>query len=340
MPTTNEWFAKIVTRMFELMHNVEPDNFDARRYRDVPENAFFFEQHAGFFLFFEQHRNDFHAARSLLADQASQELFDQLLLYRLLGHTHVRLPFDRAAYLRALQTADGWKVETTSDVGLLGPLSIFAVPIGDDVLCLKCWNGNIATGLVNHQYYFRRGGVTIEPSRGDYALDVGGCFGDTALVFARSVGAEGHVYTFDPMPKHCSIMRETFAMNPDFGDRITLFDFGLADKDNQGTGELRQGIDPGARLTDDLPCRTLDSLDLPRVDFVKMDVEGAELMALKGSAQSLRRFKPRLALSLYHRAEDFFAIPLWLDALGVGYRFYLDHYTIHNEETVLYAVAG
>jgi hypothetical protein len=39
----------------------------------------------------------------------------------------------------------------------------------------------------------------------------------------------------------------------------------------------------------------------------------------------------------FGRDEDFFSIPLWIDALGVGYRLFLDHYTIHNEETVLYA---
>ena len=39
---------------------------------------------------------------------------------------------------------------------------------------------------------------------------------------------------------------------------------------------------------------------------------------------------------LYHRAEDLFVIPLYLDQVLEDYEFYLDHYTIHREETVLY----
>ena len=57
-------------------------------------------------------------------------------------------------------------------------------------------------------------------------------------------------------------------------------------------------------------------------------------------SSTIRRWRPNLgAISIYHRPEDFFVIPAWIDSLGLGYRFYLDHYSIHNEETVLYATA-
>ena len=68
-----------------------------------------------------------------------------------------------------------------------------------------------------------------------------------------------------------------------------------------------------------------------------MDIEGSELAALQGAEQTLRQFKPNLAISIYHKFADFFEIPSYLHGLGLGYRFYLDHYTIHAEETVLYA---
>jgi FkbM family methyltransferase len=334
-----EWFGGIIRRMFELVHRIEPDNFDARRYRGIPADAFFVDQHARYLLFLEEHRAEFFAARSLLIDETSRTLFDQLVLFRLLGHLHVRLPFNTPAARNFEAVTSAWKVEDTPDVGMFGPLSIFAVPIDDDVLCFKCWDGNVAANVIFHHYYFDRAGIAIAPTHGDWVLDVGGCFGDTALTFARSVGPSGHVYTFDPMPKHCAIMRETFAMNPTFAERITLFEFGLSDVSNAGGASAPQHIDPGARLSEDLPTRTLDSLELPRIDFIKMDIEGAELMALKGGNQSLRRWKPKLAISLYHRPEDFFTIPLWLESMDLGYRFFLEHYSIHHEETILYAVA-
>ena len=332
----DEWFKWLVTRMFELMHATERDNFDSVRYTGLPESAFYFQRHADYFLFLEQHREEFFATRCLLQDKASQDLFDQLLLFRILGHLHVRLPFNNPPKGNYRETINKWRVDGTDEAGVLGELSVFVVPIGEEAVCVKCWPGNIAANRLFRQYYFDRGGVVVAPVAGDHAIDAGACFGDTALFFACDVGERGHVYSFDPMPKHCEIMRENFNMNPGLGARITVFPFGLSDHGNEGT-PVRSGIDPGARLTDDLPARTIDSLDLLRVDFIKMDVEGSELAALKGGEQTIRRHRPKLAISLYHRPEDFVAIPAWIDSLGVGYKMHLDHYSIHQEETVLYA---
>jgi hypothetical protein len=77
-----------------------------------------------------------------------------------------------------------------------------------------------------------------------------------------------------------------------------------------------------------------------RVDFIKLDIEGSELSALRGADSTLRRFRPRLAIAAYHRPDDLVTIPEYLDSLGVGYRFRLGHFTIHREETVLFAAAA
>lgn len=332
----DEWFNWVVTRMFERMHASERENFDSVRYNGVAENAFFFQTHAEYFLFFEQHRGQFFEARSLLADEPSKDLFDQLVLFRILGHLHVRLPFNTPPKGNYRDMVKKWCVESVEDSARLGQLSLFVVPVGEEALCVKCLPGNIAANALFRQYYFKREHTVIAPAPGDRAVDAGACFGDTALFFACAVGDSGHVYSFDPIPKHCEIMRENFDMNPGLASRITLHPFGLSDRSNAGN-IAHHDIDPGARLTDDLPATTLDSLDLPRTDFIKMDIEGSELAALKGGERTIRRDKPKLAISLYHRPEDFFIIPRWIDSLGVGYRLHLDHYSMHHEETVLYA---
>ncbi|MCP5112307.1 MAG: hypothetical protein GY953_15895, partial [bacterium] len=48
---------------------------------------------------------------------------------------------------------------------------------------------------------------------------------------------------------------------------------------------------------------------LDRVDFIKMDIEGAEQEALRGATGTPLRFRPRLAIASYHREDDFEAIP-------------------------------
>ena len=79
--------------------------------------------------------------------------------------------------------------------------------------------------------------------------------------------------------------------------------------------------------------------EFPKVDFIKMDIEGAEQQALRGAVGCIRRFKPKLAITVYHSLQDFWEIPQWIDNLGLGYSFNLRHFTIHAEETVLFAIA-
>jgi hypothetical protein len=76
---------------------------------------------------------------------------------------------------------------------------------------------------------------------------------------------------------------------------------------------------------------------IPKVDFIKMDIEGAELSALRGAVETLKTSKPKLAIAVYHDVNDLVQIPTFLSELNLGYRFHLDHYTIHSEETVLFA---
>lgn len=78
---------------------------------------------------------------------------------------------------------------------------------------------------------------------------------------------------------------------------------------------------------------------LDRLDFIKMDIEGAELAALQGAEQSIRAYRPTLAICVYHKLPDFYEIPQYIDGLGLGYKFYLQHSTVHGDETVLFASA-
>jgi len=339
----DRWLNDIVFRMFELMHRTEEDNFAADRYRELSPNAFYYQRHASYFVFFLRNVQGFFHTRQLLEDEASRELFDRLILYRVLGHTHVRLPFNTPANRAHPATAQSWWVEDTSDTGPFGPLAIYRVPGVDGDIKVKGWNANITWTFLYRQYFLDRGDIHIKAKPGDQVIDAGGCFGDTAIGFADVVGERGHVHVFDPLPKHCAIMRQQVAMNPALASRISIYPAGLSDSGNDVALLAEDGvINPGARVdADAMPMTTIDTIaldKLPSVDFIKMDIEGSELAALRGAEGSIRRWRPRLAISLYHRPEDFFTIPAWIDSLGVGYRFFLDHYSIHHEETVLYAM--
>ena len=55
------------------------------------------------------------------------------------------------------------------------------------------------------------------------------------------------------------------------------------------------------------------------------------------SGTTIKKHRPKLAIAIYHSLDDFVNIPKWLIGLDLGYKFYLGHYTIHAEETVLFA---
>jgi hypothetical protein len=72
--------------------------------------------------------------------------------------------------------------------------------------------------------------------------------------------------------------------------------------------------------------------------FIKMDIEGAEIEAIHGSADIIQSDKPDLAISIYHKIEHLWRIPMLLKSLNRNYKFYLRSHEHYNQETILYAV--
>jgi FkbM family methyltransferase len=75
-----------------------------------------------------------------------------------------------------------------------------------------------------------------------------------------------------------------------------------------------------------------------RATIIKMDIEGAELNALKGAEQTIRKHKPKLAISIYHKADDFITIPQYIKSLVSGYKLYFRIHKCGTIDSVLYAV--
>lgn len=178
---------------------------------------------------------------------------------------------------------------------------------------------------------YRSAEVSVQP--GDVVLDCGASVG----VFARKALRAGarKVIAIEPAPTAIECVRRNAAMEP-HGDRVVAYAKGVWDKDDfltmSASDTLSGGfVDSGAltAATIKLPLTTIDKLSaelsLDRVDFIKMDIEGAEGPALEGARETLRKYRPRLAISGYHNHEDGENLPAIVSRLQPGYRYYCDH---------------
>lgn len=68
--------------------------------------------------------------------------------------------------------------------------------------------------------------------------------------------------------------------------------------------------------------------NLPRVDYIKLDIEGAELDMLHGAAKTITRWKPKMAVSAYHKIEDLWTLAPYIKSLRPDYEFAFRHYRI------------
>lgn len=295
------------------------------------------------------HVMDFEWLYKCLEDDESCNLLVQVQLYRALGQRHIKLPLNNRDYWSKIEAAEelaagaeamdlgfmGWKAYKMQLDNMGYPLQVFFLP--------RC----VVNTLLLQQYRCQTANSTIEVVEGDIVIDGGGCHGDTALYFALKAGGTGQVFSFEFMPENLSTFHRNMALNPDIAKRIKLVENPLWEHSGdklyiEGGGPStcvrNESTDPNAKQIETISIDDLvRARGLPKLDFIKMDIEGAELQALKGAEKSIRQFRPKMAISIYHKPEDFWAIPQYIAGLGLGYRFALRHFTIHQEETVLFA---
>lgn len=304
-------------------------------------------------VYFLCHAKKFFKSCQLLCDQVSKELFINNILYKLLGKNHIQIKEKNnwVSEKILLDTANQFYSAPSNfshrkhpEFGELNHYK--SIPTERGNINLDCWLNNVMCIALKKQYYFSRNNINIKPELGDIVIDGGGCFGDTSVFFAKSVGATGKVYVFDPLPIHGAVIQKNISQN-NLESCITYLPYAISESSNNTkyNENLIHAIDPGFRILDEssFPIISIDEFvqqyKVSKINFIKMDIEGHELLALKGAIQTIKKFMPKLAISIYHRREDFHAIPLWLNKITDGYQYYIDHYTIHAEETVLYAIA-
>lgn len=294
---------------------------------------------------------------SLLADEASREKLVCLGAYAVLGHTRVKLPYYREGSVeireellkkfdvasdgeeRLLQAVrEKWKTDVFSLYRHeMDGVELKTYTIGEELYRRHC--------CPSYECATERG--TLSVSRGDVVLDCGAAFGDISLQFAQAAGEAGRVICFEPYPLFAEVFQANMAMNSALAKPITLVDRAVWNEsdvvlsfiEGGGGSRIDQRNKSARKIVTTKIDDTVKDLSLPRVDFIKMDIEGAEFNALLGAKETVFAHRPKLAICLYHNPKDFHEIPRLIDSWGLGYKFYLNHHYMNQWETVLYAVA-
>lgn len=219
--------------------------------------------------FFEANREKFEAAYSLLEDEKSKKLYENIIDYKLSGKTEYLFESDcdNAGSVNNLLHTENYR--TVADLG--------------------AYNGDTVRELLKYTVPDRI--FALEPDRRNFRK---------LSEYAQS-------------EKRCEVIPCNTAA---WSEKCTLvFD---------DSGNRNANINPKAKKTVEVSADSLDNiLGGERCDYIKYDVEGSERNALLGSAETIRRYRPELLVSVYHRSEDLFDLPLLIHSLRPDYRLYL-----------------
>lgn len=190
------------------------------------------------------------------------------------------------------------------------------------------------------EIYFPEG--IFQKGIGEVLVDAGAFDGDTCRRMLELWGGEAkRIHAFEPDPMSAQKF-QAWLNGAAERERIRFYPIALGSQAGtcrfEGSGSLNAA--PSSHAGVEVPCRTLDEVlgdDPP--DFIKMDIEGAELEALKGAGALLAR-GPRLAICLYHVQDHLWSIPLFVHAQMPGHQLHLRYHGTDAWELVLYAVPG
>lgn len=175
-----------------------------------------------------------------------------------------------------------------------------------------------------------------------------GCFdGATCYNFAGWCGHKGfdHIYSFEADPKNYEKSKEALSAL----GKCDLFPYGTSDV-NKKVYFAADAFETSCIISkeeaekrnfegvEEIETRALDDvLEGKRVTFIKMDIEGAEYEALLGARKLIMENRPRMAISVYHKFEDFVTLADLILGMDPDYKIAFRHYGFDDLETVMYA---
>ncbi|MDR0463016.1 MAG: FkbM family methyltransferase [Pseudomonadales bacterium] len=190
--------------------------------------------------------------------------------------------------------------------------------------------------LVEEEQYFIK---EFSFDKNEVFIDCGAYTGDTIDNFFRHCKRYKQIVALEPDLKKFKELKNKYCKK----SKIKPLNIGAYDKN--GVIKFAEIDNGGSRIIENdrnnsaysIKTKTIDSLNIKDVTFIKMDIEGAELKALKGAKKTILKNKPKLAIAIYHSNEDMVDIVEYVHSLVPEYKLYVRQYGLVHE-TVLYAI--
>ena len=194
---------------------------------------------------------------------------------------------------------------------------------------------------------------TIDVNSGDTVIDCGVYLGEFSLLAAYKAGKNASIIGIEAGTVILEKLNFNLEKNDKYKKNIIIINNAVWHKNNlilrfNENNELWNSSiskDGNTNVMTKTIDSVIDELNISKVNFIKMDIEGAELNALLGAKNTLLKYKPKLAITIYHKIKgkqsDFLRLPLYLNSLNVGYKFYINSHAPRGvTEIVLYAIAN
>lgn len=168
---------------------------------------------------------------------------------------------------------------------------------------------------------------------GESFVDVGAYDGYTTEEFIKIAPNFKKVFLFEPEEKNIQVAKDRLRAF----DNIQFFQLGLSDKKETLKFDVSGS---SSKISEDgeviIHVDRLDDIIKEEVTFIKMDIEGAERKAIDGAKGIIKKYHPKLAISVYHKKDDFWKIPEQILSIRDDYIIYLRHYTEGISETIMF----
>jgi len=175
----------------------------------------------------------------------------------------------------------------------------------------------------------------------EYFVNCGAYNGDTIESYAKTTGGRwGKVWAIEP--EYHNILAINKLLKENAYNNVEIVPCGVFSEKQflrfgGGILDLFRANDNGDHR---IPVDTIDNIvNENKVTLINMDVEGSELAALHGANKTIRRNKPKLAISAYHKKDDIFELYRYIKELVPEYRFYFRIHKHLPTDAILYAIA-